>query len=298
MAIKIDCPRCKKALSIPEKTAGSYVHCPGCGGRFWVPKQASGVSAEPATTPAAGSAAPVAPSGEIAGASGGPPSGPVPPPQAPPVQRAPWAAPPSSVLPSAGREDTPASGPARVPPSGVTPPPPPPPKSGRKVARFVSTEAARSPLRMAADGKLPELQLSEEGEKKQADEPTGTTVNPLVLVGILSISVVFSISLALMDFGPEDVSNTRRKQDARKAIQDDYFDSLPGSHEPLQPYQELLRDAQLAHSAGRYQKERDLYQEVLDLLRTERGETDKGITGSPDRDKELERLISILLGGR
>ena len=38
MPIKLDCPRCKKILSIPSKKAGSYALCPSCNGRFWVPE--------------------------------------------------------------------------------------------------------------------------------------------------------------------------------------------------------------------------------------------------------------------
>ena len=41
MPIKLDCPRCKKVLSIPSKKAGSYALCPNCNGRFWVPEDAS-----------------------------------------------------------------------------------------------------------------------------------------------------------------------------------------------------------------------------------------------------------------
>ena len=38
MAIKFDCPRCRNSLLVPGEKAGSYVNCPRCGGRFWVPK--------------------------------------------------------------------------------------------------------------------------------------------------------------------------------------------------------------------------------------------------------------------
>jgi hypothetical protein len=49
MAIQLDCPRCKKPLSVPRKKIGRYVNCPRCGGRFWVPENgaasASGIGA-------------------------------------------------------------------------------------------------------------------------------------------------------------------------------------------------------------------------------------------------------------
>ncbi len=44
MAIKIDCPRCKQNLLVPNKKAGGYATCPRCAGRFWVPNNGAGDS--------------------------------------------------------------------------------------------------------------------------------------------------------------------------------------------------------------------------------------------------------------
>ncbi|MCX7428253.1 MAG: hypothetical protein NTW96_21820, partial [Planctomycetia bacterium] len=56
-----------------------------------------------------------------------------------------------------------------------------------------------------------------------------------------------------------------------------------------------LREAQRAASRGDRAGERRLYRQVLDLLRAERDRFDKGLTGSRDRDKKLEELISVML---
>jgi hypothetical protein len=40
MAIKLDCPRCKTPLQVPNSLAGGYVNCPHCKGRLWVDRNA------------------------------------------------------------------------------------------------------------------------------------------------------------------------------------------------------------------------------------------------------------------
>ncbi|MBN1910619.1 MAG: hypothetical protein JW818_12815, partial [Pirellulales bacterium] len=59
MPIKVDCPRCRKPLAVPSKKAGSYVNCPECNGRFWVPaaSKIEESSAELALPPGLGAAA-------------------------------------------------------------------------------------------------------------------------------------------------------------------------------------------------------------------------------------------------
>jgi len=103
MAIKLDCPRCKKPLSIPRKKIGRYVNCPRCGGRFWVPEKVTDVP---------GSDAVAAPSN--------------------------------------------------------------------------ATGAAQSALKLAEDGRLPELHLRE-GQQRDKKEAKTTSVNPLVLFGLLAV---------------------------------------------------------------------------------------------------------------
>ena len=175
--------------------------------------------------------------------------------------------------------------------------PPPPAKPGRKVARFITAEAAQSTLSLAEDGQLPELHLDEGEEVKQRN--TGdASMNPLVMLGLLAMSMVLSLTLAFVDLGPEGPSNASQRGTARYMIERDYFADEEHlkleNPPPLKPYQVLLRDAQRAHSRGDDKTERDRYRRVLALLRSERGQFE-GITGSPARDRTLEEQLIILL---
>ena len=80
-------------------------------------------------------------------------------------------------------------------------------------------------------------------------------------------------------------------------IEDKFFGAGNIENKGLEPYQVLLREAQLAHSHGDFETERQRYRRVLDMLRAEHGADEKGLTGSHRRDKELEGEISVLLGG-
>ena len=98
--------------------------------------------------------------------------------------------------------------PAPVPPLAQPPGQPPlPPVSGRKVARFISAETAQSILKPAAYGRLPDLQLSE-GQQQDAAESRSRSIHPLVLFGLLTLSVVISVVLALVDVGAPSSSTT------------------------------------------------------------------------------------------
>jgi hypothetical protein len=380
MAIKLPCPRCKRALSVPNKKAGGYVQCPQCTGRLWVPKDAPADATHvdevvahgggpPLSPPAGNSPAPVAPSAVAKGpvplpppaspdtlakvlAPAGSPAvatpspvpapGPVPstafgqrgptslsepgragpetagrhaPAQSVPqggrptvgqgAVQTPWppaptaapaaptpAAPPVAAKPVAAPVVAP--GAIGVPPvPSVAPPVAQPQPAGRKVAHFISAEAAQSTLKLAADGKLPELHL-EEGEKKEKNESKQRSVNPVVLIVGLAVSVVMSILLAVSDLGPGGSAREQDKNAARRLIREKYYSDMERGS-PVKPYQQLLRDADVAHVRRDFDEERRLYREVLDLLHAEGRAPGEGVTGSPDRDRELERWISILL---
>jgi hypothetical protein len=169
-----------------------------------------------------------------------------------------------------------------------------PPPVVKKRARFITADAAQSGLQLAADGKLPELHL-QEGNKKEKAEGKSSGVNPLVLMGVLCLSVAMSIFLVLYNFNQGGDSLQRTKDDARANIREFYSD--PDKKKPLEPYQILLREAERAHSRGDRPAEIKSYKRVLDLLRAERGPFEKGPTGSPKRDRELLDLIRILLKG-
>ena len=168
MAIKIDCPRCKTPLLVPNKLAGGYANCPHCKGRFWVAKDAT-ADATPIDAvrvlPADGAAvAAAAPQQSVASSTGVPlrgvPGAAVPP--APPAAAA--ASPPPALSKPPARRLKKASASVPAPPA-----PPPPPVRQKKVARLISAEAADSTLRLAADGKLPELQLEEDAATQKPE---------------------------------------------------------------------------------------------------------------------------------
>jgi hypothetical protein len=178
------------------------------------------------------------------------------------------------------------------PPQTVTPPPPPAPP--KRIARFITAEAADSTLHLAADGRLPELHL-EEGKSKETPEAKSRSVNPLVLLGVLSMSVVLSIVLVLVDWEPPSDSASPQKVQMRQMIEEEYFGAGTIDAKGLEPYQLLLRESQRASTRGDYKTEREQYRQVLDMLRTERGIHEKGLTGSRSRDEKLKNAISILL---
>jgi DNA-directed RNA polymerase subunit RPC12/RpoP len=335
MAIKLDCPRCKKPLSIPRKKIGRYVNCPRCSGRFWVPEKAAEASESGAAVPPAGTIGPlpvppdlqvqpqppeplpatislgsartVSPEDAPQQAAGGHgasalrDSGVIRPGESGP---SPWQVVPPPVSPGGA---TPAAGwgrtsfdpshppfdPSHQPASPPGPSHSPPPPPGPKTARFVSAEAAQSTLKLAEDGKLPELHLRA-GQEKDKREAKTTSVNPLVLFGLLAVSVVLCIALAMLDVGPP---KTPHKDRARREIEERFF---PRDGQKPAEYQEYLMKAQRANTQGDFRAERKAYEKVLDLLRQERSpyaQNDRqwSVTTSPRGDEELKRLISILL---
>lgn len=155
----------------------------------------------------------------------------------------------------------------------------------RNSARFISAEKAVASTQLAADGRLPELSLSEGGDRRAAGDARGT--NPLVMIGVLCLSFVMSTMLVFVDFEPPE-SASRLKADARRQLVEFYREPGPA----LKPYQEHLRDAQRAHSRGDLETEREMYRRVLNLLHAEGRSPYARLTHD---DKELEDLLSVLL---
>lgn len=317
MPIRIDCPRCNKPLAVPSKKAGSYVTCPRCQGRLWVPALAGDQGVWPeGRPPGAGSGPPnpgglmapaAAPSGAVAGPMGGVPLA-TPPPVVPEIG-----------VPAVPPGSPPAAGPAAPPPPGAPAPAvmgaahgapsqgafpgpgapamaAPPPVAAiprRKVPRFVTSEPSACHLPVTADGKLPELKLGE-SEGRPADKPAHPRgMHPLVLFGLLAASLCASLLLIFAPLDSTAPARIQQRQQARRVIETEYFRELDEGVPP-RPYQLLLREAKLAHSRGDFQRERQMYRRVLDLLRAY-PKPEKGITGSPERDEELERQLIILL---
>jgi len=260
MAVKIDCPRCKTSLQVPEKLAGGYVNCPRCKGSLWVARDLAAkdividaVSAQKQDNTASVTTAPT--TTEVSQ--------------------------PLSVTPMSGFPQAPM--------------PPLPPVPRKKVARFITAEATDSMLRLASDGKLPELHL-EEGQAKQKTDAGARSIHPLLLLGILSMSIMLSIAMVIIG-GDSPVANSRTKAIMRQKIEDAYFGLGNLESRDLEPYQVELREARQAYSHGDYKAERKHYRKVLDMLRAERRDEDRGLTGSHAKDRELEEALTVLLSG-
>lgn len=191
-------------------------------------------------------------------------------------------------------------------PAASQPPPPPAAPPIRRTARFVSAEAASSGLKLAEDGKLPELRLWEGYQEQTEKKPSG--VHPLVLAGLLCLSVTSSVALVLFDPSQQNGPSSVQKQRVWREIEVNYFSNLD-PNAPLEPYQVHLREARQAATRGDLKTESDRLRRVLSLLRAERGGleekqrrlegtrwgSEKTLTGSPDRDATLERYIATLL---
>jgi hypothetical protein len=161
------------------------------------------------------------------------------------------------------------------------------------VARFISAEAAQSTIALAADGKLPELHLVDTGQQEK-QEKKSSSLSPVALVAVVLSSVIISAMLFLMG----DSSNSNNAEARAKAwaqIEANYFIDPAGSE--LKPYNLTLREAKRAEQAHDRKTERELFVNLLDRLRAERGVNQKGYTGSPERDKKLEEHITVLLNG-
>ena len=267
MLITFSCPRCKRSMSLAGNLAGRYATCPHCNGRFWIPKDLPDKAKT--AQPAAQSTDDPVKQTDSSRPGRPQPSGP----QQPSRCRK------SSSRPQAGGPSPSSASRQQSAPDG-------------NVARFITAEAAQSTLNLAEDGQLPELRL-EESRAVKAQQESGTTVHPLVLVVVLCLSVVAAAVLVLIPVESESSSGPRKKQRARLSIESDYVANLDAQG-PQEPYQVYLREAQRAHSRGDRKAETRLYREVLDMLRAERSEFE-GVTGSPDRDRELEKRITILL---
>ena len=163
----------------------------------------------------------------------------------------------------------------------------------RKTARFIAAESAQSGLKLADDGKLPELRLKEPGEKR-VKQSGQSGMNPAILFGAIAFSVIITLILVFLPTGPDTPGRGSEKQQARREIEENYFAGMDKEGR-LEPYQILLREALLARSKGNFTEERRSYRKVLDMLHAERGKFDKGLTGSPKRDEDLEKLINTLL---
>ena len=117
-----------------------------------------------------------------------------------------------------------------------------------------------------------------------------SSLNPLVLFAAVAISLCLSVVLLMTDLtgGGDDEEGARLRQQLTLYYQ--------GARDPLAAYQVELREAQQAYSRGQTAAAQSHYRKVLDMLRAEGGSRFRGLTGAPARDKNLEELLSRLLG--
>jgi hypothetical protein len=100
------------------------------------------------------------------------------------------------------------------------------------------------------------------------------------------------VSVVLLLFEPAGSGeSSEEKGKARVEIREFYGDE---AQEPL-PWQKLLRQARLAASRGDRAGERRAYRRVLDQLNSEDLSRFTGLTGTPEQDEKLRRLIGTLL---
>ena len=117
------------------------------------------------------------------------------------------------------------------------------------------------------------------------------------MLGVLSMSIVLSVVLVLLDVVSPTATGSQYQDAMRRKIEAKYFGSEGMENRAPEPYQVLLRDAQRAYTRGDRKTERADYRKVLEMLRAERESYEKGLTGSRSRDKDLENAISVLLSG-
>ena len=144
-------------------------------------------------------------------------------------------------------------------------------------------------MQLPADGQLPTLHLS---ETSTADKGAvkGRGMHPLALAGLVALSFCASVGLLMLDSDGRG-GVVRQGDYLRNQIAGYYTDKA----EPLEPYQADLREAQQAYSRGDLKTEQAYYRRVLDLLRAEGRSRFRGLTGTPDSDRKLEKLLADLL---
>jgi len=160
----------------------------------------------------------------------------------------------------------------------------------RKTARFITDRAGETLVRFGEDGHLPELQLRDAHAAPKSAAKNISAGNPAILYAALGCSLLASLVLLFID--AETTVTAEGKAAARQAIASEF---LGREGQPLQPYQRLLREANLAHSRGDVAAEHEAYRGVLRLLNSEDRNPFTGITGSPKDDERLRRYLGTLL---
>lgn len=169
-----------------------------------------------------------------------------------------------------------------------------------QVARFINDRSGEPLVKLGEDGQLPALELAELAEEQPRERREARSTNPVLLYGVLACSFVMSLLMLVVD--PQARTAAERSQDAqaRQVLQEFYGDP----QRKLQPYQQLLRDALVAHTQGNIDAERDAYRQVLRMLNSSDIRSAKtspnGLTGRQTgrgrlSDDELREALLTLL---
>jgi len=161
-------------------------------------------------------------------------------------------------------------------------------KPGRNVARFI-TDRGDPLVELGADGHLPELALAE-GPARRERTKQARSSSPVVLYCVLGLSLLMTVALLLLDPEPASHSEISRSQ-AREQISQ-FFGSK--DREPA-TWQRSLRAARLAYTRGDRVSELQAYRNVLAELNSEDRDRHVGLTGHLSTDRELQRLISVII---
>jgi hypothetical protein len=166
----------------------------------------------------------------------------------------------------------------------------------RRTAAKLSTDPQGEPrVQLGADGRLPELNLTE-SVAPAADPSSKQGARPwLVITAVVASS---AMSLLLMLWTPQS-SGSASRENARENVK--LFFGKDG--EELEPYQRLLRQAIVEHSQGRLGEERRMYLRVLDLLNSASVRDPRnyyGLTGHQtgrgrNSDRELREFLEQLI---
>jgi len=119
--------------------------------------------------------------------------------------------------------------------------------------------------------------------------------NWVFLVVLLCTSMTVSLALVLVEPQSGQLGEVRVQDAARRVLMDEYIPSLNPESPPAE-YQVLLREAIRAHNTGNFDRERELYRQLLRLLYAYSDRSPyEGLTGSATRDRKLEEQLRILL---
>lgn len=165
--------------------------------------------------------------------------------------------------------------------------------TNRTVAKFITDRTGETLVRLGEDGHLPELSLNENAAPKvDAKRQQKSQGNPALIYGALGFSVLMSMAMLFMDASVSSEA-TETKSAARREVMRDF---VGDDKSPIKPYQQLLRDAGLAHSRGDVKSEQAAYRKVLRLLNSEDKNPHTGITGFVEDDERLKKHLAVLLG--